>query len=424
MKSNQLELPRFEPTVSAALARLAAIKPGDYARTRNHLGGAVSKLSPYLTHGFVSMPEVARFLDSRHQIDLQHKFAYELGWREYFQHVWRHEGQGILQSLHPGLLPDDAYATELPADIREARTGVPVIDAAVRMLYACGWLHNHARMWLASYVVHLRKVHWRAGADWMLGHLLDGDLASNHLNWQWVAGTGSHKAYLFNAENVTRFAPKAMAGWSATGTLLDTSYAALEQIAQSTQVLTPTPLKQGVTEPRLHAAPSDALVARLGKPISVPKARAVAGREVWLVQPWGLRDLPDKVAPSTLKVGVLLSDFHSQFHWSEPRWRFVLERMTRLCDELWLCDAATLNTALVKAARVRGQVSPHIAHYLPDQREGWELDAPPSLLGEPGERCTSFSQFWTRCTGGLRRLTELPGLGGPGTLVVGADSQG
>jgi deoxyribodipyrimidine photolyase len=82
-------------------------------------------------------------------------------------------------------------ARELPADIREATTGVPVVDMAVRTLYATGMLHNHARMWLASYVVHVRKVHWRCGADWLYGHLLDGDLASNHLGWQWVAGTGS-----------------------------------------------------------------------------------------------------------------------------------------------------------------------------------------------------------------------------------------
>lgn len=423
MKSNQLELPRFEPTVRAALARLAAIKPGDYARTRNHLGGAVSKISPYLTHGFVSMPEVARFLDSRHQIDLQHKFAYELGWREYFQHVWLHEGQGILQSLHQGLLPDAAYATELPADIREARTGVPVIDAAVRMLYACGWLHNHARMWLASYVVHLRKVHWRAGADWMLGHLLDGDLASNHLNWQWVAGTGSHKPYLFNAENVTRFAPKSMAEWSATGTALDTSYAALEQMASSPQGLTPTPGIKGAAEPALFAVPPEALAAQLGKPIAPPKLRAAAGREVWLINPWGLRDLPDRVPPSTLKVGVLLSDFHSAFPWSERRWRFVLERMARLSDEIWLCDAASFKKVLTKASRVRGQVSPHIAPYLQDSFDDWELDAPQSLLGEPGERCASFSQFWTRCTGGLRRLTELPGLGGAGTFEAEVESE-
>jgi len=82
-----------------------------------------------------------------------------------------------------------------------------VIDRAVHQLYTTGYLHNHARMWLASYIVHLRKVHWRVGADWMVGYLLDGDLASNHLSWQWVAATFSNKPYLFNAENVARYVP-------------------------------------------------------------------------------------------------------------------------------------------------------------------------------------------------------------------------
>jgi len=75
-------------------------------------------------------------------------------------------------------------------------------------------------MWLASYVVHMRKVHWRTGADWLHGHLLDGDLASNHLSWQWVAGTGSSKLYIFNADNVARYAP---ASWHSPGTVIDTS---------------------------------------------------------------------------------------------------------------------------------------------------------------------------------------------------------
>ena len=119
-------------------------------------------------------------------------------------------------TISPGVLPDNrfkpnplhasAYAPELPADIRQACTGVPVIDQAVRMLYATGYVHNHARMWLASYVVHLRKVHWRAGADWLVAHLLDGDLARNHLSWRWVAGTGSD-AFLRQAIGLAQKCP-------------------------------------------------------------------------------------------------------------------------------------------------------------------------------------------------------------------------
>ena len=159
----------FAPTLAAARARIAAVRPAAYARTRNAIDGAVSGLSPYITHGLVSLAEVLAGVVSQQApqtLSVQHKWVFELGWREYFRHVWQHRGDGILQSLHEGLLPDEAYTHTLPADIREARTGVPVIDEAVRTLYTSGMLHNHARMWLASYVVHLRKVHWRVGADW------------------------------------------------------------------------------------------------------------------------------------------------------------------------------------------------------------------------------------------------------------------
>ena len=94
-----------------------------------------------------------------------HLLIFELAWREYFRHIWAHEGDGILASLYAGRLLDAAFARELPADLRKARTGVPAVDAAERQLYTIGTLHDHARMWLASYTVHLRKAHWGAGAD-------------------------------------------------------------------------------------------------------------------------------------------------------------------------------------------------------------------------------------------------------------------
>lgn len=183
-------------------------------------------------------------------LDGQHKLVFELGWRAYFQHVWSHRGDAILQSLHEGPLPEAAYAHGVPQDVREARTGVPVIDQAVRTLYTTGTLHNHARMWLASYLVHLRKIHWRSGAEWLIGHLLDGDVASNHLSWQWVAGTGSQKPYLFNADNVARFAPPA---WHSPGTVVDVPYDLLDRIARRARPVPTQPLAQGVEEPRCSA---------------------------------------------------------------------------------------------------------------------------------------------------------------------------
>ncbi|HRH72913.1 MAG TPA: FAD-binding domain-containing protein, partial [Zoogloea sp.] len=173
-------------------ARLSAVDPAAYAQSRNHVAGAVTGLSPWITHGCIPVPE----LIERFGLTGQDMLAFQLGWRAFFQHVWGHLGDGILADIRPGL-PGIPYADTLPADIREGHTGIPVVDRAVATLYATGTLHNHARLWLASYVVHVRKVHWRPAADWLYAHLLDGDLASNHLSWQWVAATFSSKPYLF-----------------------------------------------------------------------------------------------------------------------------------------------------------------------------------------------------------------------------------
>ena len=85
---NESFAPKFEPTLASAQARIAAVRPAVCARTRNSLDGAVSQLSPCITHGHVSLADVLAGVAARHALDVQHKFVYELGWRAYFRHVW------------------------------------------------------------------------------------------------------------------------------------------------------------------------------------------------------------------------------------------------------------------------------------------------------------------------------------------------
>ena len=384
----------FAPTLAAANARIAAVRPAAYALTRNALDGAVSGLSPYITHGFVTLVDVWNGVAAGHALDAQDKFVFELGWRAYFRHVWQHRGDAILQSLHEGPLPDAAYIRELPADVRQGRTGVPVIDEAVRALYATGMLHNHARMWLASYLVHVRKVHWRTGADWLYGHLLDGDLASNHLSWQWVAGTGSQKPYLFNADNVARHAPQA---WHSPGTVIDASYDALERMARESgyvtrdAVVTPSGVAETL-EPAVSAVPPDSLG------VKAPDASRVVGRDVLLVHPWSLRERPDCLPAETLPIGLFLSDFHEEWPWSQRRWQFVGGRMAELTVERWHGDAASVNAALSAARSVRSVDDPHLQSWLP--RWGASVSTP-ALFPVVDRRCDSFSQWWSRARHGL-----------------------
>ena len=383
---NPMPLPSLFPaTREAALARLAAVRPDTYARSRNALDGAVTRLSPYLSHGLLSLPEAYAGIAAGNALPQQHKLVYEFGWRAFFRHVWTQRGNGILKSLHAGPLPDSAYAGVLPMDIREGRTGVPVIDQAVRELYACGYLHNHARMWLASYVVHLRKVHWRAGADWMYAHLLDGDLGSNHLSWQWVAATGSHKPYLFNADNVARFAPPQ---WHSPGSVVDASYEALEQLAREPRSVSVLAGAPGIEEPALLSAPP----AALG--FCTPAAGAAAGSDVWLVHPWALGDPPADLPDGTLVIAANIAEWHLRWPWSETRWQFAGTRQRALASACWHAGRDALRAALAGAHSVHTQPDPHLGDLLESLHPAIVWHQAPDLFESASAPCHSFSAWW------------------------------
>jgi deoxyribodipyrimidine photo-lyase len=405
----------YPPSRAAGVERIKRVQPAAYARTRNHLSGAVTGLSPYLTHGLLTLEDVLAEVLQRGSLDVGHKLVFELGWREFFRHVWQHAGTGILSSLHPGPLPEQAYARELPADIRQACTGVPVIDEAVRTLYATGMLHNHARMWLASYVVHLRHVHWRAGADWLVAHLLDGDLASNHLSWQWVAGTGSHKPYLFNAENVARYAP---ASWHSPGSVVDQSYEDLDRMARTSPGILDKAnhaagtlarathaarlaQRHALAEPDLRTAPPPDMGVKT--PDASQDVPCLSGRTVWLVHPWALRSPPPGFEDAVV-VGVYPREHHAAWPWPEVRWRWVDAAMAELTSQRWWVSSQELASALAGAARVHRVDDPHISAWLEPVAQ---LDPAPRLFPQVERPCASFSQWWTRATRGLKRAQEL-----------------
>ena len=93
-------------------ARLSAVDPVAYAANRNHLGGAVTGLSPWVTHGCISIPE----LIERFSLTGQDMLAFQLGWRAFFQHVWGHLGDGILADISVGVrrVALDALQAALP----------------------------------------------------------------------------------------------------------------------------------------------------------------------------------------------------------------------------------------------------------------------------------------------------------------------
>jgi deoxyribodipyrimidine photo-lyase len=395
----------FTPTRAAALRQLSAVDAEAYARSRNYLEGAVTRLSPYLTHGLLRLREVYSTVHSRQPLEPHHKLVFELGWRAYYRHVWAHRGEGILQSFHEGVLPDETYATQIPDDIRQARTGVPVIDLAVRSLYESGYLHNHARMWLASYMVHLRKVHWLTGAHWMLGYLLDGDLASNSLSWQWIAGTGSVKPYVFNADNVAKYAP---APWHSDGTLLDTSYDTLNTMAQTSQAFAPAlplPVSSGMDPPDLYPSPHDchADISQAWESPDAADPELLRGRDVWLHHPWALHVDPDLAPHGAVHVGVGFAACQARTPWSAQRWRFVTQGLQAVTAQRWWGSPASMAMALGQARSVRWHPDGHadrsleeLATHLRRHTNVELVDAvePPDLFSKVTQPCRSFASWW------------------------------
>lgn len=217
---------------ASAEQALARIDPIAYARTRNFSNGNVTRLSAYIRHGILSLNEVRNHaLTKCHEPVQITKFIQELAWRDFWQRVLAHHPEWAWQDIEPyktGFEPAD-YAETLPEDILTADTGIACIDRFADTLLSTGYLHNHARMYLASYIVHFRRVKWQTGARWFLAHLLDGDVASNNLSWQWVASTFSHKPYIFNLENVAKYFGASVDVSAEHNAPLDASYAYLSK---------------------------------------------------------------------------------------------------------------------------------------------------------------------------------------------------
>lgn len=136
-------------------------------------------------------------------------FVRQLGWREFAYHVLHHFPHTPERCLHEKYeaFPWRGDRRALQAWQR-GRTGYPLVDAGMRQLWRTGWMHNRARMVVASFLVKDLLIDWRLGAAWFLDTLVDADPAINTLNWQWAAGCGADAAPFFRVFNPTTQAKK------------------------------------------------------------------------------------------------------------------------------------------------------------------------------------------------------------------------
>jgi deoxyribodipyrimidine photo-lyase len=173
---------------TAARQRIRAWRgrAAEYGDRHDDLAGdATSRLSPYLHFGCLSALELVSMVDGADP------FVRQVCWRDFYTQVLYRFPDLRVKAYRAGAAERWRRDDEALSAWQQGRTGVPVVDAGMRQLAVEGWMHNRARLITASFLTKHLGLDWRAGAAWFDGHLLDADVANNHGNWQWVAGTGT-----------------------------------------------------------------------------------------------------------------------------------------------------------------------------------------------------------------------------------------
>lgn len=175
-------------------------------RDRVDLDGT-SKLSPYLRFGLLSIRQVVHSAQKAIQLANQPQnreaaqiWLNELIWREFYGHILYHFPKVHKENFRLSNIEWKNDHEEFNA-WKLGETGYPLIDAAMHQLQQTGWMHNRARMIVASFLTKDLLIDWRWGEHWFMQHLIDGDPASNNGGWQWTAGTGTDATPYFRIFN-------------------------------------------------------------------------------------------------------------------------------------------------------------------------------------------------------------------------------
>lgn len=173
-------------------------------RDRMDLDGT-SALSPYIRFGMIGLRQAvhkARQAIGQKRSGGAEFWLNELIWREFYIQILYHFPYVSKRSFNSSMANiqwrnnEDEFVAW-----KEGRTGVPIVDAGMRQLKEIGWMHNRARMIVASFLVKDMLIDWRWGEAWFMENLLDGDVAANNGGWQWTAGTGTDAAPYFRIFN-------------------------------------------------------------------------------------------------------------------------------------------------------------------------------------------------------------------------------
>ncbi|CAN4267972.1 Cryptochrome/DNA photolyase, FAD-binding domain containing protein [Methylophilaceae bacterium] len=356
------------------LRRLTQMQPVAYGKNRNFLDGQVTRLSPYLRHGCLNLGEAIHATKKLASSGAD-KLLFEFAWRDYWRKVWYANGHAIDSDMEPEKVRLRRLAVS--DDLQAATTGLPCMDHFVQTLKRTGYLHNHARMWLASYMVHWRGVDWRKGASWMQRLLLDGDQASNNLSWQWVASTFGSKPYFFNKENLSKYSANQFCQNCQAACPFDDSYEALSD--------------------RLFE-PSSAPVKIYKKPMLRPSPKISGQHAIVLFHDEMLSSENACYAMPQKKVFVF--DPNLQYEWALHRLQFIADCLVEMpAVEVWVGRTSNVLAALGVASLIT-QNTPNLV--FKSQLQGYQVDylaEPAAFDSELATNITAkdlkrFSKYW------------------------------
>ena len=182
----------FWPVADAKkrLQNFIAHKSAGYPRGRDMVAeDGTSRISPYLRFGLVSARETYRAAYEKGGAD---KWILELIWREFYAMILYHYPESVTKEWNPNYRGLNWSYDESSLEAwKQGKTGYPMVDAAMRQLLAEGWMHNRARMVVASFLTKDLQLDWRLGEAHFAQYLMDYELASNVGGWQWAASTGT-----------------------------------------------------------------------------------------------------------------------------------------------------------------------------------------------------------------------------------------
>lgn len=164
----------------------------------------ISHLSPYLHHGNISPRLIWHAVQTHFDWEDPNaqSFLRQLGWREFGYYLLYHfpytTHEPLRKDFHSFPWKENYQALRA---WQNGKTGYPLVDAGMRQLWTTGWMHNRVRMIVASFLVKDLLIRWQEGAKWFWDTLVDADLASNTLGWQWIAGCGADAVPYFRVFN-------------------------------------------------------------------------------------------------------------------------------------------------------------------------------------------------------------------------------